>query len=172
MASICCRRRIRTCRPRMSRWATRPAGGRTRVPDLKSTLELRPVFHWLAHRIHAHVLLCWLSLLLVRVAERATGQTWRRIAADLGRIHEVTLATDAGAVTYTSALTDTARDLLAACEVNRRQRSPTSTSRLRHYSSPDVWAHASPYPKTAFSQVNPQIRPLRLSTTCGTRASA
>jgi hypothetical protein len=85
--------------------------------DLKSTLDLRPVFHRLAHRIHAHVLLCWLALLLVRVAERATGQTWRRIAAELGRIHEVTLATDAGAVTYTSALSDTARDLLAACDV-------------------------------------------------------
>ena len=85
--------------------------------DLKSTLELRPVFHRLAHRIHAHVLLCWLALLLVRVVERATGQTWRRINTDLGRIHEVTLATDAGAVTYTSALSDTARDLLAACEV-------------------------------------------------------
>jgi hypothetical protein len=85
--------------------------------DLKSTLELRPVFHRLAHRIHAHVLLCWLSLLLVRVAERATGQTWRRINSELGRVHEVTLATDAGAVTYTSALPATARDLLGACDV-------------------------------------------------------
>lgn len=85
--------------------------------DLKSTLELRPVFHRLAHRIHAHVLLCWLALLCVRVAERATGQTWRRIAAELGRIHQVTIATDAGAVTYTSAITATARDLLGACEV-------------------------------------------------------
>ena len=75
------------------------------------------MFHRLAHRIHAHVLLCWLALLLVRVAERATGQTWRRIAAELGRIHEVTIATDAGAVTYTSALSDTARDLLGACDV-------------------------------------------------------
>ena len=32
--------------------------------DLKSTLELRPVFHRLEPRIRAHVLLCWLALLL------------------------------------------------------------------------------------------------------------
>ena len=59
--------------------------------DLKSNLLLRPVFHRLEHRIRAHVLLCWLALLLVRVAERRTGQTWRRIATELGRVHAVAL---------------------------------------------------------------------------------
>ena len=39
--------------------------------DLKTTLELRPVFHRLEHRIRAHVLVCWLALLLIRIAERA-----------------------------------------------------------------------------------------------------
>src|SRR4029079_16237883 len=57
--------------------------------DLKSNLLLRPVFHRLEHRIRAHVLICWLALLLVRVAERRTGSTWRRIATDLGRVHAV-----------------------------------------------------------------------------------
>jgi hypothetical protein len=85
--------------------------------DLKSSLELRPVFHRLAHRIHAHVLLCWLALLLVRVAERATGHTWRRIALELGRLHEVTAHTDAGAVVHATELTDTQRHLLRACAV-------------------------------------------------------
>ena len=75
------------------------------------------MFHRLAHRIHAHMLLCWLALLLVRVAERATGRTWRRINSELGRVHEVTIATDAGTVTYTSALPDTARNLRGACEI-------------------------------------------------------
>jgi len=41
--------------------------------DLKSTIELRPVFHRIEPRIRAHVLLCWLALLLIRVAERRTG---------------------------------------------------------------------------------------------------
>jgi transposase len=54
--------------------------------DLKSTLLLRPVFHRLEHRIRAHVLICWLALLLVRVAERGTGETWANINRQLGRI--------------------------------------------------------------------------------------
>ena len=37
--------------------------------DLKTTLEMRPVFHHREDRIRAHVQLCWLALLLVRVAE-------------------------------------------------------------------------------------------------------
>ena len=43
--------------------------------DFKSSLELCPVFHRLVHRIHAHVLLCWLALLLIRVTELSTGQS-------------------------------------------------------------------------------------------------
>jgi len=59
--------------------------------DRVNGLLLRPIFHRLEHRIRAHVLLCWLALLLVRVAERRTGLTWRRIVTELGRVHAVTL---------------------------------------------------------------------------------
>ena len=48
--------------------------------DMKSTLMLRPVFHRLEPRIRAHVLICWLALLLVRVAENNTDTTWDRIS--------------------------------------------------------------------------------------------
>ncbi len=82
--------------------------------DLKSTLELRPVFHRIEPRIRAHVLLCWLALLLIRVAERRTGLTWRRIALELGRVHAVTLT---GSVTQTTPLSDTAQGILRACQV-------------------------------------------------------
>jgi hypothetical protein len=64
--------------------------------DLKTTLELRPIHHRLEHRIRAHVLLCWLALLLVRVTERQSAQTWRRINTELGRLHLVTLTGPAG----------------------------------------------------------------------------
>jgi transposase len=74
--------------------------------DLKGTLELRPVFHRLEHRIRAHVLICWLALLLIRVTERQTGQTWRRINLELGRLHQVTLAGPAGTVQQTTTITD------------------------------------------------------------------
>jgi transposase len=85
--------------------------------DLKTTLELRPVYHHLERRIRAHVLLCWLALLLGRVAERQTGHTWRRINLELGRLHLVTLAGPAGRVQHTTALTPSQRQLYAATGV-------------------------------------------------------
>jgi IS4 transposase len=54
---------------------------------LKTTLDLRPLYHRKDERIEAHVFLCFLALLLVRIAERQTGQTWDRIRAVLERIH-------------------------------------------------------------------------------------
>jgi hypothetical protein len=85
--------------------------------DLKTTLELRPVFHRLEHRIRAHVVVCWLALLLIRIAERATGQSWRRIATELQRLHLVTLHGTAGAVQQTTRPTDAQRAILAALEI-------------------------------------------------------
>ena len=37
--------------------------------DMKQVLDLRPVYHRLEDRIRAHVLLCWLALLLARIVE-------------------------------------------------------------------------------------------------------
>jgi hypothetical protein len=85
--------------------------------DLKTTLELRPVFHRLEHRIRAHVLLCWLALLLVRVAERQTSSTWRRINTELGRLHLVTLAGPAGRIEQTTTITPAQREVFTATGV-------------------------------------------------------
>ena len=54
---------------------------------LKTTLELRPIYHRKDERIKAHVLLCFLALLLVRIIERHTGQTWDNIRAIIERIY-------------------------------------------------------------------------------------
>jgi transposase len=85
--------------------------------DLKGVMELRPVFHRLEHRIRAHVLLCWLALLLIRVAERQSEQTWRRIALELGRLHLVTLAGPAGTVAQTTQLTTAQQAIFAATNI-------------------------------------------------------
>ena len=85
--------------------------------DIKSTLQLRPVFHRLEPRIRAHVLLAWLALLLIRVAERRTELTWRRIAIELGRIHTVTLTGTAGTVTQTTPLTEIQQGIVDACSI-------------------------------------------------------
>ena len=55
--------------------------------DMKTTLDLRPVYHRREARIRAHVLLCWLALLLIRIAETATGETWRSLAWELDKLH-------------------------------------------------------------------------------------
>jgi transposase len=54
---------------------------------LKTTLDLRPLYHRKEERIRAHVLLCYLALLLVRIAERETGETWDRIRSIMERCH-------------------------------------------------------------------------------------
>jgi transposase len=54
---------------------------------LKTTLELRPLYHRKDERIQAHVFLCFLALLLVRTAEHKTGQTWDHIRAVMERMH-------------------------------------------------------------------------------------
>jgi len=54
---------------------------------LKSTLSLRPVYHTKDDRIRSHVMLCWLALLLVRIAELETSMTWPKVRAELQRLH-------------------------------------------------------------------------------------
>jgi len=85
---------------------------------MKSTLDLRPVYHRLDERIRAHVLLCWLALLLIRVAERRTDWTWPKMATELGRIHRVTLTGPAGSLNQTTRLTDTQAKLFKGCGVS------------------------------------------------------
>ncbi len=85
--------------------------------DLKSTLELRPVFHRLEHRIRAHVLICWLALLLIRVAENNTSQTWARVSRELDRLAAVTLTGLAGTVVQTTEPTEAQRAFLSTCKV-------------------------------------------------------
>lgn len=86
--------------------------------DLKSTLELRPVFHRLERRIRAHILLCWLALLMIRLAERTTNHTWRRIALDMQRLHLVTLTGPVGTATHTTTLTAAQREILTALRID------------------------------------------------------
>jgi hypothetical protein len=82
--------------------------------DFKSALGLRPVFHHREDRIRAHIQLCWLALLLLRVIENATGDTWRNARHELDRLHLVTLATDHGRVAQRTALTAGHKSILTA----------------------------------------------------------
>ena len=85
--------------------------------DAKSSLGLRPVYHHREDRIRAHIQLCWLALLLVRVTETAAGDTWRNLRHELDRMHLVTLATADGRVTQRSTTTAGQKTILAALDL-------------------------------------------------------
>ena len=85
--------------------------------DLKTHLELRPIYHRLEQRIRAHVLLCWLALLLVRIVETRTGRTWAAVREDLQDLHVGVFTGPAGTFTQTSEPTTATKAVLAALEI-------------------------------------------------------
>ena len=85
--------------------------------DMKSSLGLRPVFHHREDRIRSHVQLCWLALLLIRVVENGTGDTWRNVRHELDRMHLVTMETAEGHVAQRSATTPGQAKILASLDL-------------------------------------------------------
>ncbi|MGD9525170.1 MAG: IS1634 family transposase [Pseudonocardia sp.] len=86
--------------------------------DMKTTLELRPVYHRLEDRIRAHVILCWLALLLVRIVETTTGDTWNRVRDEFQELHVGTFEGPAGTFRQRTELTTAQRDILAKLGVD------------------------------------------------------
>jgi hypothetical protein len=90
------------CRVRRGRGVLRPWG---------------PVRHRKEDRIRAHVILCWLALLLIRIAETETEQTWRNLRDELQRIHLGSFTGPAGTSRQRTELTARQRDILRALNV-------------------------------------------------------
>jgi hypothetical protein len=82
--------------------------------DMKSVIDMRPVYHRIEERIRAHVVLCWLALLLIRIAETRTGQTWAEIRDELQRLHLGTFAGPAGSFRQRTELTNAQKKILTA----------------------------------------------------------
>jgi len=85
--------------------------------DMKTTIDLRPIYHRKEDRIRAHVLLCWLALLLIRIAENQANDTWRNLRDELQRMHLGTFAGPAGTSHQRTELTARQRDILRALGV-------------------------------------------------------
>ena len=85
--------------------------------DLKQVLDIRPVYHSKDQRIRAHVLLCFLALMLVRVAENATGLTWSRIRYEMQRMHLGEFTGAAGHLQQRTETTPTQREILHALKI-------------------------------------------------------
>ena len=80
--------------------------------DMKTTLDLRPVYHRKEERIRAHVLLCWLSLLLIRLAENGTNQSWHQLRRELDKMHLGRFHGPAGVVEQRTELTSAQQTIL------------------------------------------------------------
>jgi Transposase DDE domain len=80
--------------------------------DMKQVIDLRPVYHRKEERIRAHVILCWLALLLARIAENACGATWPELRRQLDRIAVGTFAGPAGAFRQRTEIGPAQQDIL------------------------------------------------------------
>lgn len=89
---------------------------------LKSTLCLRPVYHSKDDRIRSHVLLCWLALLLVRIAEVETGQTWPTIRRQMQQQNLVDLFGKNGRILQHTELTTHQRNILNKLKIHPAKR--------------------------------------------------
>jgi Transposase DDE domain len=86
--------------------------------DMKQVIDLRPVYHRREDRIRAHVILCWLALLLARIAENACGQTWPELRRELGKIHVGTFTGPAGTFRQRTEMTKPQAAILKALEIS------------------------------------------------------
>jgi transposase len=84
--------------------------------SMKSVLDLEPVQHRTPERITAHVHVCVLAYLLVRLAENRAQRGWEQIREQVERICLTELTTDRASVLQTKALTKSERELLNCCK--------------------------------------------------------
>jgi len=84
---------------------------------LKGTLSLRPVYHTKDDRIRSHVLLCWLALLLVRIAENESGLTWYRLRAEMERLSIGEFVNKDGRILQYTELTPNQRNIFKTLKI-------------------------------------------------------
>jgi transposase len=75
-------------------------------------LEVRPMFHWRARRIEAHVKLCVLALQMQRTAEIRTGLPWARIAHLLTGLKAVRYRSESRTIVQRTKVASELADLL------------------------------------------------------------
>jgi transposase len=86
--------------------------------DLKQVIDLRPVYHRKEQRIRAHVVLCWLALLLVRLVETTCADTWPSLRRELDRLAIGTFTGPAGVFRQRTEITKPQHDILAKLDLD------------------------------------------------------
>jgi hypothetical protein len=85
--------------------------------DLKNVVDVRPAYHRLEDRIRAHVLLCWLALVLIRVAEDESLKTWHEIKNTLSTLEVGIHQTGNGQVWQRTPINSGQRELFGALQI-------------------------------------------------------
>ncbi len=85
--------------------------------DMKQVIDLRPVYRRKEERIRAHVLLCWLALLMVRVVETTCGDSWPDLRHELERLRVGTFTGPAGTFHQRTEITAPQRAILGKLQL-------------------------------------------------------
>ena len=85
--------------------------------DLKQVLDLRPVYHRKEDRIRAHVTLCFLGLMLVRVVETTVQDSWPNLRRELERMCLGEFSSATGRVLQRSETTPWQPEILSRLEI-------------------------------------------------------
>src|SRR3954452_19421750 len=80
-------------------------------------LAVRPMFHWMPHRITAHVRLCVLAPMIRRAAEIATGLPWRRLAGTLERLKAVRYTSEGRTIVQATTVGPELADVLGKLQI-------------------------------------------------------
>jgi hypothetical protein len=94
----------------------------------KSPLRLRPMYHRSAHRIRAHVAMCFLAVLCQREIERRVGRPWAQTRKVLASVHATQMAHGSGTWWQRSELPEDVHEVLRTFGIEEvEQRWVTST---------------------------------------------
>ena len=94
---------------------------------LKSPLKLRPMHHRADRRIHAHVLMCGLALMVMGELERRTGLSLKDIERTVGRVRAVQVKQGRTVFWQREEWSEDAQDLLARLGVSEGARTWEAT---------------------------------------------
>ena len=86
--------------------------------DMKHLIDIRPVYHRREERIRSHVLLCWLAMLMIRIAEHETGKTWFQMKKLFSQIQLGSLQLPDGIVHQSTPLTPQMKGLFNTLKVD------------------------------------------------------
>ena len=86
--------------------------------DMKHLIDIRPVYHRKEQRIRSHILLCWLAMLMIRIAEQESQMTWFQMKKIFNKLQLGTLETPQGIVQQTSELTPEMKKLFTTLQID------------------------------------------------------